>query len=221
MPQTKCRGLPADSASPVLCKRMAEYIAPIQRLVDEFRRIPGVGAKTAARYAFAILNLSDVDAARFAEAVIGVKRDVCRCPICHGLASVESGCEICSSPDRDRSLICVVEEPKDVMTMERIRGFRGVYHVLGGVISPRAGISPNDISIPQLIERVARDGAEEVIIATNATVEGETTALYISRLLKSTSVRTTRLAYGIPVGGDLEYADKLTLLRAIEGRRDF
>ena len=198
---------------------MAEYIAPIQRLVDEFRRIPGVGAKTAARYAFAILNLSDVDAARFAEAVIGVKRDVCRCPICHGLASVESGCEICSSPDRDRSLICVVEEPKDVMTMERIRGFRGVYHVLGGALSPLDNVTAADLTIAELIERAAAPDVREVVIATNPTPKGDTTAAYIARMLEGYDVTVSRLAYGIPVGADIEYADEVTLYRAMEGRR--
>ncbi len=198
---------------------MAEYIAPIQRLIEEFRKIPGVGAKTAARYAFATLNFTDEEALAFADAILGVKRDVYECPVCHGLSSSDGLCDICSSPDRDKSVICVVESAKDVMTMERIRGFRGVYHVLGGALSPLDNVTPKDLNIDSLVSRVSDGEVSEVIIATNPTPKGDTTAMYIVRLLEGTGVRTSRLAYGIPVGADIEYADEVTLMRAMEGRR--
>ena len=200
---------------------MAEYIAPIQRLIDEFRRIPGVGAKTAARYAFATLNFTEEDVARFADAIIGAKRDVHECPLCHGLSAAESLCEICSSPNRDPSLVCVVETAKDVMTMERIRGFKGVYHVLGGALSPLDNVSAADLTVSELVQRVADGGVSEVIIATNPTPKGDTTAAYVARVLEDYDVVVSRLAYGIPVGADIEYADEVTLFRAMEGRRFF
>ena len=198
---------------------MADYILPIQRLIEEFRKIPGVGAKTAARYAFATLNFSDEEAARFADAIIGVKRDVHRCPICFGLSSEEDGCDICTSADRDGSVICVVEDAKDVMTMERVRGFRGVYHVLGGALSPLDNVTAADLTVAELVARVSEGGVSEVIVATNPTPKGDTTAAYIARILSEYGVRVSRLAYGIPVGADIEYADEVTLLRAMEGRR--
>lgn len=198
---------------------MAEFIAPIQRLIEEFRKIPGVGAKTAARYAFAVLNLTDEEAARFADAIVGVKRDVFTCPICHGLSSHEGECDICSSFDREKSLVCVVEDAKDVMTMERIRGFRGVYHVLGGVLSPLDRVTPKDLNLESLKRRVEEGEIKEIIVATNPTPKGDTTAAYIVRMLDGSGVRISRLAYGIPVGADIEYADEVTLSRAMEGRR--
>ena len=200
---------------------MAEYILPIQRLIEEFRKIPGVGAKTAARYAFAVLNLSESDAARFADAIVGVKRDVYKCPICYGLSSNEDSCDICSSPDRDKSVICVVEDAKDVMTMEKVRGYRGTYHVLGGALSPLDNVTHEDLTVKELVARVEEGGVSEVIIATNPTPKGDTTAAYIARLLEKYPVEVSRLAYGIPVGADIEYADEVTLLRAMEGRRFF
>lgn len=200
---------------------MAEYILPIQRLIEEFRRIPGVGAKTAARYAFAVLNLKDDEALRFADAIVGVKRDVFKCPICHGLSSSEESCDICASADRDKSVICVVEDAKDVMTMERVRGYKGTYHVLGGALSPLDNVTHEDLTIKELITRVADGGVSEIIIATNPTPKGDTTAAYIARLLEQYPVTVSRLAYGIPVGADIEYADEVTLLRAMEGRRFF
>ena len=200
---------------------MAEYILPIQRLIEEFRKIPGVGAKTAARYAFAVLNLSESDAARFADAIVGVKRDVYKCPICHGLSSDEESCDICASPDRDKSVICVVEDAKDVMTMEKVRGYRGTYHVLGGALSPLDNVTHEDFTVKELVARVEEGGVSEVIIATNPTPKGDTTAAYIARLLEKYPVEVSRLAYGIPVGADIEYADEVTLLRAMEGRRFF
>lgn len=198
---------------------MAEYIVPIQKLIDEFRRLPGVGAKTAARYAFATLNLTDEQAKSFAESILGVKRDVYKCPICFGLSSSESMCDICSSDTRDRSIVCVVEDAKDVMTMERIRGYKGLYHCLGGALSPIDNITPRDLTIGALIDRVEKGEIKEVIVATNPTPKGDTTASYISRVLEPYDVRVSRLAYGIPVGADIEYADEVTLSRAMEGRR--
>ncbi len=200
---------------------MAEYILPIQRLIEEFRKIPGVGAKTAARYAFAVLNLSENDAARFADAIVGVKRDVYKCPICFGLSSNEDSCDICASIDRDHSVICVVEDAKDVMTMERVRTYRGTYHVLGGALSPLDNITHEDLKVKELVARVEEGGVKEIIIATNPTPKGDTTAAYIARILEDYPVEVSRLAYGIPVGADIEYADEVTLLRAMEGRRFF
>lgn len=200
---------------------MAEYILPIQRLIEQFRKIPGVGAKTAARYAFAVMNLSDADAAGFADAIVGVKRDVFKCPVCFGLSSTEHSCDICSSPERDKSVICVVEDAKDVITMERVRGYRGTYHVLGGALSPLDNVTHEDLTIKELVSRIAEGEVKEVIIATNPTPKGDTTAAYIARILESYPVAVSRLAYGIPVGADIEYADEVTLLRAMEGRRFF
>ena len=200
---------------------MAEYIAPIQRLIEEFRKLPGVGAKTAARYAFATLNFTEEEAARFADSINGVKRDVYKCPSCFGLSANEEGCEICRNPGRDPSVICVVENPKDVMVMERIRGYRGLYHVLGGALSPLDNITPDDLKIKELVQRIEQGEVQEVIIATNPTPSGDTTAAYLARILESYDVIVSRLAYGIPVGGDIEYADEVTLYRAMEGRRNY
>lgn len=198
---------------------MAEYIAPIQRLIEEFRRLPGVGAKTAARYAFAALNFTDDEAARFSEAMLALKRDVHKCPICYSLSSSPTSCEVCSDPDRDRSVICVVENAKDVMVMERVRGYRGLYHVLGGALSPIDNVTADDLTFAALVERVKSGEVREIIIATNPTPGGDTTAAYLARILEPYEVEVSRLAYGIPVGGDIEYADEVTLYRAMEGRR--
>ena len=200
---------------------MSEYIQPIQRLIEEFRRLPGVGSKTAARYAFATLNLSEEETARFADAINAIKRDVHKCPICFGLSASMESCEICSSESRDRSLICVVENAKDVMVMEKVRGYRGTYHVLGGALSPLDNITPADLTIKELISRVENEEVAEIIIATNPTPSGDTTAAYIARILEPYGIKVSRLAYGIPVGGDIEYADEVTLYRAMEGRRYF
>ena len=200
---------------------MAEYIAPIQRLIEEFRRLPGVGAKTAARYAFAVLNLTEDEAAGFADAINGIKRDVHRCPVCFGLSSSPEECDICRNDSRDHSVICVVENPKDVMVMEKVRGYRGLYHVLGGVLSPIDNVTPDDLTINELIARVESGEVSEIIIATNPTPQGDTTASYLVRVLEPYEVAVSRLAYGIPVGGDIEYADEVTLYRAVEGRRFF
>ena len=198
---------------------MAEYIAPIQRLIEEFRRLPGVGSKTAARYAFATLNLSEEESESFADAIRGVKRDVHRCPVCFGFSAVPEECDICRNENRDHSTICVVENAKDIIVMEKVRGYRGVYHVLGGVLSPLDNITPDKLAITELIARVESEGVDEIIIATNPTPHGDTTAAYLVRILEPYSVSVSRLAYGIPVGGDIEYADEVTLYRAMEGRR--
>ncbi len=200
---------------------MAEYIPPIQRLIEQFRKLPGVGAKTAARYAFATLNFSDEDAVQFSEAILGLKRDVHKCPLCFGLTSSDGKCEICSNPDRDGSVICVVENAKDVMVMEKVRGYKGLYHVLGGALSPLDNITSGDLTFKELVDRVKDGAVKEIIVATNPTPGGDTTAAYLARILEPYEVEVSRLAYGIPVGGDIEYADEITLYRAMEGRRYF
>lgn len=200
---------------------MGEYIPPIQRLIEEFRKLPGVGAKTAARYAFAALKFTDEEAVRFSDALLGVKRDVHKCPICFGLSASPEKCAICSSEDRDASIICVVEDAKDVMVMERVRGYKGTYHVLGGALSPLDNITAADLTFNELVERVKSGVVKEIIVATNPTPGGDTTAAYLARILEPYEVEVSRLAYGIPVGGDIEYADEVTLYRAMEGRRYF
>ena len=200
---------------------MAEYIAPIQRVIEEFRRLPGVGSKTAARYAFAALNFTDDEASRFAEAIVALKRDVHKCPVCAGLSASAELCDICADEDRDRGLICVVENAKDIMVMEKIRGYKGLYHVLGGALSPIDNVTVKDLRFAELIERVKGGEVREVVIATNSTPGGDTTAAYLVKMLEPYEVEVSRLAYGIPVGADIEYADEVTLYRAMEGRRYF
>ncbi len=191
----------------------------LERLTEEFARLPGIGGKTAQRLAFHLLSLSDEEAQGFADAIIAAKRTVHTCPICQNLTDAEQ-CPICADESRDHSVICVVAEPRDVIAMERAREFNGVYHVLHGVISPLNHVGPDDVRIRELLTRVAQGGVREVIMATNPDTEGEATAMYISRLLRPMEVKVTRLAYGIPVGSQLEYADEVTLLRALEGRRE-
>ncbi|MEE3459394.1 MAG: recombination mediator RecR [Candidatus Faecousia sp.] len=191
----------------------------LERLTEEFARLPGIGGKTAQRLAFHLLSLSDEDAQGFADAIIAAKRTVHTCPICQNLTDAEQ-CPICADEARDHSVICVVAEPRDVIAMERAREFNGVYHVLHGVISPLNHVGPDDVRIRELLSRVAKGGVREIIMATNPDTEGEATAMYISRLLRPMEVKVTRLAYGIPVGSQLEYADEVTLLRALEGRRE-
>lgn len=196
-----------------------EYIVPLQRLIEKFASIRGVGRKTAARYAFAVLDMTDEEAREFAEAIIGAKNDITECEICGNLSD-SPVCSICSDERRDGSIICVVEDSRAVMAFEKIREFHGLYHVLGGVVSPSKGITPDKLRIQGLIDRIDAGGVKEIIIATNPNVDGETTALYISKLVSSKGVKTTRLAYGVPVGADIEYADEVTLMRAIDGRRE-
>ena len=198
---------------------MAEYIESLQRLAEQFGRLQGVGRKSAMRMAFSIIEMDVSDAAEFASAIMEAKEKIHACPVCGNLTDEEI-CAVCGDDSRDRKVICVVEDVKAVMSIEKIREYKGVYHVLGGVISPVNGITPDKIRFRELIGRAGNDGVEEVIIATNPTPDGEVTAMYISKYLKPLGVKVTRLAYGIPVGSDLEYADEVTLGRAIEGRRD-
>ena len=198
---------------------MEYFPAALEKLVEQFARLPGIGGKSAQRLAFHVLSLSEEDAKEFADAILDAKRTVTCCPICRNLT--DGGlCSICASNKRDASVICVVADPRDVVAIERAREFRGRYHVLHGVISPMNHVGPDDLEIKPLVERVSRGGVEEVIMATNPDTEGEATAMYIARLLRPFGVRVTRLAYGIPVGGHLEFADDATLMRALEGRRD-
>ena len=196
---------------------MADYIAPLQRLIEEFRKLPGIGGKTAVRLAFSIVTGTSERAEAFSDAILTAKREIRACSACCNLSASEL-CPICSDPDRDRSTICVVEDARAVMAMERIRDYKGMYHVLGGALSPMNGITPDRLHIKELLSRLASSEVREVIIATNPTVEGETTASYLARLLVPFEIKVTRLAYGIPVGGDLEYADEVTLHRAMSGR---
>ncbi len=198
---------------------MSLYIEPIEILSEKFRRLPGVGKKSAVRMAFSVLDLTDEEAAAFAEAILDAKRSVRVCSVCGNMTDAEI-CGVCADEERDRSTVCVVEDARDVIAFERVREYTGLYHVLGGAISPLQGIGPNDLTTNLLVKRVSEGGISEVIIATNPNVEGETTAMYLSRLLAPFGVKVTRLAYGIPVGGNLEYADEVTLNRAIEGRRE-
>ena len=191
----------------------------VENLIDEFAKLPGIGRKSAQRLAFHVLNLPKEQAQRFADAIMNAKETVHTCPKCQNLTDQEL-CPICSDSARDHSVICVVTDPKDVISFEKTREFRGVYHVLHGTISPLNHIGPDDIRIRELLHRVAEEDIKEVIIATNPDTEGEATAIYIARLLRPFSIRVTRLAYGIPVGGHLEYIDEVTLMRALEGRQD-
>lgn len=199
---------------------MAGYnIAPLERLIEQFERMPGIGAKTAQRLAYYVLKLPQADAEGFADAIIQAHKKIHYCKVCCNITDKDV-CSLCSNEKRNHSVICVVEDPRDVMALERTQEFDAVYHVLHGVISPLNGIGPDQIYIKELLARIGKDNVTEVIMATNPTVEGEATAMYISKLLKPLGVKVTRLAYGIPVGGDLEYADEVTLARALEGRRE-
>ena len=198
---------------------MAEYIESLAKLAEKFGRLEGVGKKTAMRMAFSVLELDIEEAEDFARAILDAKEKIHLCPICQNLTDREV-CPICADEERDRSVICVVTDARTVLAMEKVREYRGTYHVLHGLISPMNGITPEQLKIKELLARVATGEVGEVIVATNPTVEGEATAMYLSRLLQPFGVRVTRLAYGVPVGADLEYADEVTLYRALEGRRD-
>lgn len=198
---------------------MSFYAAPVAKLIEEFEKLPGIGHKTAQRLAFHVLNLSSEKVENLANSIREAKLKTKYCSVCSNLTDTDP-CTICSSAVRDRAMICVVENPRDVAAMERTREFKGLYHVLHGAISPMAGIGPDDIKIKELLARIREGNIREVIMATNPNVEGEATAMYISKLLKPLGIRTTRIAHGIPVGGDLEYADEVTLARAFEGRRE-
>ncbi len=192
-----------------------QYIEPIQKLIAEFTKLPGVGVKTATRYAYSIINMDEADALSFSQTIQEVKQSVHYCKVCGNYTDKEV-CEICES--RDKSVICVVKEPKDVIAFEKLKDFKGVYHILHGTINPLMGIGANDIRIKELLARL--DGVSEVIMATNSDVEGEATAMYIARLVKPLGIKVTRLAHGIPIGSDIEYADETTLSRALLDRRE-
>ncbi|MBR5312563.1 MAG: recombination protein RecR [Clostridia bacterium] len=196
---------------------MAETLEPLERLTDMFRKLDGVGKKSAARYAFCVLNFSEQEARDFAEAILAAKTEIRKCSVCCNITTGEK-CKICESPARDHSIVCVVEDPRAVMAIEKTRQYNGVYHVLHGTISPMRGVTPDKLTIRELLARLNNSAVSELILATNPTVEGEATAMYIARLASPLGVKVTRIANGVPVGGDLEYADEVTLRRAMEGR---
>ena len=198
---------------------MKFFAPPVERLIEEFARLPGIGQKTAQRLAFHVLDMSKEDAQKFADTIVEAKSTVFTCKVCQNLTDSEV-CPICANPNRDHGVICVVADPRDVLAFERTREFNGLYHVLHGVISPMNHVGPDDIRIRELLQRVADTDVREGIIATNPDTEGEATAMYLSRLLKPFGVSVTRLAYGIPVGGHLEFIDEVTLMRALEGRKE-
>lgn len=198
---------------------MSGYTPSLEQLIEQFAKLPSVGKKSAQRLAFHVLNMSDAEAQKFTDTILNARKSIKRCKICCNLTDGEV-CGVCSSQSRDKSTICVVEDPRDVIAIERTHEYNGLYHVLHGVISPMNDINPEDICIKELIYRLEDDTVKEVIMATNPTVEGEATSMYISRLIKPIGVKVSRLAYGVPVGADLEYADEFTLIRAIEGRNN-
>lgn len=198
---------------------MALYAKPMARLVEELTRLPGIGPKTAQRLAFHIIEGSKEDAHSLADAIVGAKEKMTYCSICSNITE-EDPCRLCSAPGRDASTICVVEEPKDVIALERTREYKGLYHVLHGAISPMDGIGPGDIRVKELLARLKDGKVREVILATDPNVEGEATAMYLARLIKPLGIKVTRIAHGMPVGGDLEYVDEVTLAKALEGRRE-
>ena len=198
---------------------MAEYMVALRKLEEQFARLEGVGRKSATRMAFAVLEMEDEAAEEFANAILEAKRSIHLCPVCQNMTDREM-CPLCSDLYRDHSVICVVTDVKAVMAMERVKDFRGVYHVLHGVISPMNRVTPEQLKIKELLQRLEDDTVKEIILATNADIEGNATAMYLAHLIKPLGIKVTRLAYGIPVGADLNYADEYTLMQALEGRRD-
>ena len=195
------------------------YALPIAKLIEEFAKLPGIGKRSAERLAFFVLKQSKNQVESFANALISAKENITFCPVCQSLTD-KTPCNICSDVKRDKTVICVVENPKDILAMEKTKEFSGLYHVLHGVISPMDGIGPDDIKIKELLMRIEKDNVREIIMATNPTIEGEATAMYISKLFKPLGVKVTRIAHGLPVGGELEYADEITITRALEGRHE-
>ncbi|QYR21564.1 recombination mediator RecR [Paenibacillus sp. sptzw28] len=195
------------------------YPEPIAKLIDAFSRLPGIGPKTAARLAFYVLRMKEDDVVDFAKALVSVKRNLHYCSVCCNITDIDP-CRICQDKTRDASVICVVQESRDLVAMERTKEFQGQYHVLQGAISPIEGIGPDDIRIAELLRRLSDERVQEMILATNPNIEGEATAMYLSRLVKPFGIKVTRIAHGLPVGGDLEYADEVTLSKALEGRRE-
>lgn len=198
---------------------MADFAAPLARLIDEFKRLPGIGQKSAQRIAFHVMRSSRDEAERLAQTIIDVKDRLRICIQCNNISDAEL-CQYCTNPERDQSMVCVVEDPNNIVGVEVTRQFNGVYHVLGGALSPLRGIGPDQLKIKNLIERIGRGEIREVIVATNPTVEGEATAVYLSKLLKPLGMKVTRIAMGVPVGSDLEFADEVTMWKAMEGRRE-
>ena len=198
---------------------MDYYAAPVAKLIEELSKLPGVGQKTAQRLAFHILDAPPQQAENLARSIVYARRNIKHCSVCCNMTDTDP-CRICGSEKRDKSVICVMENPRDVVAMEKTREYKGLYHVLHGAISPMEDIGPEDIRIKELLLRLQDDTVKEVILATNPTIEGEATAMYISRLIKPLGIKATRIAHGIPVGGDLEYADEVTLVKAMEGRRE-
>ncbi len=198
---------------------MPDFAAPIERLIEELKRLPGIGQKTAQRLAFHLLRASPQDALALAEAIRSAKERIRQCSVCNNITDTEP-CFYCSSATRSRKTICVVEEPHNILAVEKTRQYGGLYHVLGGTLSPLSGVGPEQLKIKSLIERLKDGPVEEIIIATNPTAEGEATAVYLSKLIKPLGIRVTRIGVGIPVGSDLEYADEVTMVKAMEGRRD-
>lgn len=194
-----------------------QYIAPLQKLIEHFRSLPGIGAKTAVRLAYHVLDMDAATARALAQAIIEAKEKIGYCNTCFNLSD-ENPCRICAAEARDHSVICVVEQPQDVAAMERMRDFHGVYHVLHGALSPLEGIGPDNLRIKELLQRLGGSPVQEIIVATNPNVEGEATAMYLARLIKPLGIKVTRIAHGLPVGGDLEYADEVTLAKAMENR---
>jgi recombination protein RecR len=195
------------------------YPEPIAKLIDSFSRLPGIGPKTAGRLAFHVLRMKEEDVLSFAQALVSVKRNLHYCSVCFNITDTDP-CRLCQDKSRDGSVICVVQEPKDVVAMERTKDYNGLYHVLHGAISPMEGIGPDELRIPELLRRLADDQVQELILATNPNIEGEATAMYLSKLVRNFGLKVTRIAHGLPVGGDLEYADEVTLSKALEGRRE-
>ena len=195
------------------------YPEPIAKLIDAFTHLPGIGPKTAARLAFHVLRMKEDDVIDFAKALVNVKRNLHYCSVCCNITDVDP-CRICQDKNRDNSAICVVQESRDLVAMERTKEFQGYYHVLHGAISPMEGIGPDEIRVAELLRRLSDERVQELILATNPNIEGEATAMYLSRLVKPFGIRVTRIAHGLPVGGDLEYADEVTLSKALEGRRE-
>lgn len=198
---------------------MSYYSPSIEKLIEGFEKLPSIGHKTAVRLAFHMLDLNEEDTNDFINSIINAKKNLKYCSVCYNIADNDP-CPICSSPKRDNSVICVVEDVRDIMAMERMHEFKGVYHVLHGTISPMNGIGPEDIKIKELLNRIGENEIKEIIVATNPRVEGEATAIYLSKIIKPLGVKVTRIAHGIPVGGDLEYTDEITLSKALEGRRE-
>jgi len=198
---------------------MADVAEPVSRLIDQFKKLPGIGTKSAQRLAFFVLKMEAADANQLAETILEVKRSIRRCSVCNNLTDVDP-CQFCTHPARTEKLLCIVEESNNILPVEKTHSFNGRYHVLMGSLSPLKGITPDRLAIASLLRRLESGTIEEVIVATNPNVEGETTALYLSRLIKPLGIRVTRLALGLPVGGDLEYADEVTMTKALEGRRE-